>query len=108
VNIQTQEIALQALTDVHKKDIAVKEILLQRNELARDLAALSITEKVYPSQANFLLVRVTDAPGTYKYLMDKNIIVRDRSKVTLCANCIRITVGTPQENKSLITALQKL
>ena len=108
VNIQTQEIALKALQDVTKKDAAVREILEQRNILANDLGKLSITEQVYPSEANFLLVKVKDAPGTYKYLMDKNIIVRDRSKVTLCENCIRITVGTPQENKSLITALQKL
>ncbi|HKZ38625.1 MAG TPA: histidinol-phosphate transaminase [Chryseolinea sp.] len=108
VNIQTQEIALKALLDVDKKDAAVREILDQRSTLAKDLSELSITEKVYPSEANFLLVKVKDAPGTYKYLMDKNIIVRDRSKVTLCDNCIRITVGTPQENKSLITALQNL
>jgi len=108
VNIQTQEIALKALQDVAKKDAAVREILDQRIILAKDLAKLSITEEVYPSEANFLLVRVKDAPATYKYLMDKNIIVRDRSKVTLCKNCIRITVGTPLENKSLITALQKL
>jgi histidinol-phosphate aminotransferase len=108
VNIQTQEIALKALQDVTKKDAAVREILDQRSSLAKDLGKLSITEHVYPSEANFLLVKVKDAPGTYKYLMDKNIIVRDRSKVTLCDNCIRITVGTPQENKSLITALQNL
>jgi histidinol-phosphate aminotransferase len=108
VNIQTQEIALKALQDVTKKEAAVREILDQRSSLAKDLIKLSITEQVYPSEANFLLVKVKDAPGTYKYLMDKNIIVRDRSKVTLCDNCIRITVGTPLENKSLITALQNL
>lgn len=108
VNIQTQEIALKALQDVKKKNDAVEEIIEQRAQLANDLLQLSITEHIYPSDANFLLVKVKDAPGTYRYLMDKKIIVRDRSKVALCKNCIRITVGTPQENKSLITALQKL
>ncbi len=108
VNIQTQEIALNALQTVDKKDAAVREILQQRTLLANDLERLSITEQVYPSEANFLLVKVKDAPATYKYLMDKNIIVRDRSKVTLCNNCIRITIGTPEENRNLITALQKI
>jgi histidinol-phosphate aminotransferase len=108
VNIQTQEIALTALQDVKKKDSAVKEIIEQRATLEKDLLALSITQHIYPSDANFLLVKVKDAPGTYKYLMDKKIIVRDRSKVTLCKNCIRITVGTPEENKNLISALKKI
>ena len=108
VNIQTQEIALQALTEVTKKDNAVKEIIEQRTQLEQDLLQLPITEHVYPSDANFLLVKVKDAPGTYQYLMDKKIIVRDRSKVTLCKNCIRITVGTPQENENLIIALKNL
>lgn len=108
VNIQTQEIALQALSEVTKKDNAVKEIIEQRTLLEKDLLQLPITEHVYPSDANFLLVKVKDAPGTYQYLMDKKIIVRDRSKVTLCQNCIRITVGTPQENENLITALKDL
>jgi histidinol-phosphate aminotransferase len=108
VNIQTQEIALNALQDVKKKDEAVREIIKQREILAQDLQTLSITENIYPSDGNFLLVKVKDAPRTYRYLMDKKIIVRDRSKVTLCKNCIRITVGTPEENKNLISALRNL
>lgn len=108
VNIQTQEIALNALQNVKKKDDAVREIIKQREILEHNLRALSITENIFPSDGNFLLVKVKDAPGTYRYLMDKKIIVRDRSKVTLCKNCIRITVGTPEENKSLITALEKI
>jgi histidinol-phosphate aminotransferase len=108
VNIQTQEIASNALEDVKKKDTAVKEIIEQRKSLEENLLKLSITEYIYPSDANFLLVKVKDAPGTYRYLMDKKIIVRDRSKVTLCKNCIRITVGTPEENKNLILALKKI
>jgi histidinol-phosphate aminotransferase len=108
VNIQTQEIALNALQDVKKKDEAVREIIKQREILAQDLQTLSITENIYPSDGNFLLVKVKDAPRTYRYLMDKKIIVRDRSKVALCKNCIRITVGTPEENKNLISALRNL
>jgi histidinol-phosphate aminotransferase len=108
VNTQTQELALQTLDNVTKKEQAVTEIIQQRSVLAEALLKLPITEKVYPSDANFLLVRFKDAPSTYKYLMDKGIIVRDRSKVRLCANAIRITVGTPQENRNLITALQEL
>jgi histidinol-phosphate aminotransferase len=108
VNSQTQEIALKALADVGRKEKAVKEIIAQRATLTKDLIGLSITEQVYPSDGNFLLARVKDAPATYEYLMDRKIIVRDRSKVALCKNCLRITVGTPEENQNLIAALKKL
>lgn len=108
VNIQTQEIALNTLQNIDKKEKAVEEIIEQRTQLQQEILQLPITEHVYPSDANFLLVKVKDAPGTYRYLMERNIIVRDRSKVTLCKNCIRITVGTPQENKNLIAALRNL
>jgi len=108
VNIQTQEIALKTLQSIEKKDKAVKEIIGQRKILKEELLKLPITEHVYPSDGNFLLVKMKDAPGTYRYLMDKKIIIRDRSKVTLCKNCVRITVGTPNENENLINALKSL
>jgi histidinol-phosphate aminotransferase len=108
VNIVTQQVALAALKKPERKDKAVKEIIKERKLLAKELSTLRVTEHVYPSDGNFLLARVTDAPGIYRYLMNKKIIVRDRSKVTLCNNCIRITVGTPSENKRLIKALKKL
>jgi histidinol-phosphate aminotransferase len=108
VNIRTQELALDALENSHNKDEAVKEIIQERAKLAKALVKLRITEKVYPSDSNFLLVRVRDAQGTYQYLMNNRIIVRDRSKVILCYNCIRITVGTPAENARLIEELEKL
>lgn len=108
VNIQTQEIALKALEEVNKKESAVKEIIQQRAQLSKDLLQLPIVEHVYPSDANFLLVKFKDASRTYQYLMGEKIIVRDRSKVTLCKDCIRITVGTPKENKNLIAALKNL
>jgi histidinol-phosphate aminotransferase len=108
VNIKTQELALNALDQVAKKDSWVKEILDQREKLSVELQSLALVEKVYPSDANFLLVKVVDAPGTYKYLMEKGIIVRDRSKVILCYNSLRITVVTAEENLKLIQALKTI
>jgi histidinol-phosphate aminotransferase len=108
VNIRTQELALEALSNSQQKEKWVTEILTQREKLAHALTALAITQKVYPSEANFILVKVTDAHGTYKRLMDMGIIVRDRSNVRLCDNCLRITVGSPQENERLLTALRSI
>jgi histidinol-phosphate aminotransferase len=108
VNIRTQELALDVLDNVYRKDIWVDEILTQRDKLIKSLKALKIVDKIFPSDANFILVRVKDAPTTYQYLMDNGIIVRDRSRVALCYNCIRITVGTPQENETLVQALKQL
>lgn len=84
------------------------EIIQQREKLALALNNLKIVEKVYPSDANFILVRVKDAKKTYEYLLDKKIITRDRSKVILCDNCLRITIGTPQENERLLNALKSV
>ncbi|HEX5169001.1 MAG TPA: histidinol-phosphate transaminase [Cyclobacteriaceae bacterium] len=108
VNIKTQELALTALDNVTQKQKWVKEILIQREMLRNKLLSIDLVEEVFPSDANFLLVKVRNAPLTYKKLMDHGIIVRDRSKVILCDNCLRITVGTPSENKKLIEALNKL
>jgi histidinol-phosphate aminotransferase len=68
---------------------------------------LTLTEKVFPSDANFFLARVSDANAIYKYLVGEGIIVRNRNSVTLCGNCLRITVGTPEENNTLIEALKR-
>lgn len=108
VNIRTQELALDALENIYKKDIWVDEILSQRELLTKALRTLKVVDRVFPSDSNFLLVRVKDAPFTYNYLTEKGIIVRDRSRVSLCYNCIRITVGTPEENERLIQALKEL
>jgi histidinol-phosphate aminotransferase len=108
VNIFTQEQGLKALLQVDTKNKNVHEIIQERNTLAKSLTELSIVKKIYPSDANFLLVQVDNAPYTYEYLMQKGIIVRDRSKVTLCDNCIRITIGTPKENQDLLNALKML
>jgi histidinol-phosphate aminotransferase len=108
VNIRTQDLALDALENAYRKDIWVDEILTQRDKLIKSLKTVKVVDKIFPTDANFVLVRVKDAPATYQYLMDNGIIVRDRSRVTLCYNCIRITVGTPQENEILIHALKQL
>jgi histidinol-phosphate aminotransferase len=108
INIQTQELVLKALDNVKQKDQWVNEILRQRDVVVNELEKIKIVEKVFPSDANFVLARVKDASGTYRYLMDQKIVVRDRSKVKLCGNCLRITIGTPAENEILIKKLKKL
>ncbi|MNT78934.1 Histidinol-phosphate aminotransferase [compost metagenome] len=67
-----------------------------------------MVKKVYPSDANFILIEVEDALNTYNSLVDEGIIIRDRSKVTLCEGCLRITIGTPEENKTLLETLKTL
>ena len=106
VNILTQQQALKVLGNVSKKESQVKEILAQRDVLKNLLLSLTCVEEIYPSDSNFLLVKVNDANGIYKYLQDKGIIVRNRHRVTLCANCLRITVGTPTENAEIYNALK--
>jgi histidinol-phosphate aminotransferase len=108
VNIQTQDLALKALAFARQKDQWVMEIIAQRKKLATELAQLSITKKVFHSDSNFLLVQVQEAVKTYRYLMNRGIIVRDRSNVTLCNDCLRITIGTPAENDRLVKALNEM
>jgi len=86
----------------------VRMILEEREYLISNLIRLHIVEKIYPSDANFLLVKVNDADGIYKYLVDRGIIVRNRSSVSLCGNCLRITVGKEDENIKLIDSLKML
>jgi len=84
------------------------QILKEREPLAAALKMLPLVEKIYPSDANFLLVKVNDANGIYKKLVEKGVIVRNRNSVTLCGNCLRITVGTKKENSLLINSLKML
>jgi histidinol-phosphate aminotransferase len=108
VNIRTQELALDAMEHEMQKNEWVKEILEERGKMETALRKLSITKEVFPSDANFLLLRVKEAQETYRQLMNMGIIIRDRSKVALCYNCLRITIGTPAENERLVDALRKL
>ena len=86
----------------------VEEILSDRKHLYDALKTIPAVEKIYPSDANFLLVKVNDANGIYKYLVDKGVIVRNRNSVSLCGNCLRVTVGTNEENNILIDSLKML
>jgi len=83
----------------------VQQILSERNRLIQQLAQLDMVEKIYPSDANFVLVKFKNAKRVFNYLIQKQIIVRDRSVVIHCENSLRITVGTPAENDTLISAL---
>ncbi len=108
INILTQKLILEKLEQVEIKNNWVKEILSQRALMIEELEQLSIVEHIYPSDANFILVKVDDANLRYKQLVEKGIIVRNRNSVTLCENCLRITIGTAQDNKELLTALTSL
>lgn len=108
INQASQELALEALNNIEQVNSWIKETVQERSQLELALNALPLVERVYPSDANFLLVKTTDSKGIYQHLVDKGIIVRDRSKVELCAGCLRITIGTPEENVQLITTLQAL
>ena len=108
VNILTQQHALKVLEDVAKKERNVAEILVQRDVLRDLLLSVSCVKEVYPSDANFLLCKVSDANAIYTYLQQKGIIVRNRNRVTLCTNCLRITVGTPTENAEIYETLKEI
>jgi histidinol-phosphate aminotransferase len=107
VNRLTQDYALQMLQTADRVNRWVAILLQERAALQHRLAALPCVEKVYPSDANFLLVKFPDANATYQYLVEKGIIVRNRNAISLCGNCLRITVGTPSENEELINALNE-
>ena len=107
VNMLTQQQALDALRNAQQTKEWVKILKEERSRLMQLFAELPLTEKVFPSDANFFLARVSDANAIYKYLVGEGIIVRNRNSVTLCGNCLRITVGTPEENNTLIEALKR-
>ena len=106
VNQLTQDVALQSLFNQEKVKNEIAIIISERNQLIRDLQNVEIVEKVHPSDANFLLVQVDDATLRYKQLVKLGIIARNRTTQILCDNCLRFTVGTPDENKKLINTLK--
>jgi histidinol-phosphate aminotransferase len=105
INQATQLIALEALAQADKLPGMVAEIIQERKFLQTALPELPVVEKVYPSDANFILVQVTDANKIYKFLLDRGIVVRNRTNQFNCFNCLRISVGTPAENLKLVEAL---
>ncbi|MCK7560055.1 histidinol-phosphate transaminase [Chitinophaga sedimenti] len=106
INQATQELVEEALNNTQKINDWIKETVIERDKLVAGLVKLPAVLKVYPSDANFVLAKTTDAKALYNKLVEQGIIVRDRSKVELCAGCLRITVGTPEENVQLLNALQ--
>ena len=107
VNLLTQQHALEILKDPYQVDEWVKNILQERGKMVSAFLDLPICEKVYPTDANFFLAKMTDAQAIYDYLVAQGIIVRNRNKVQLCGNCLRITIGKKSENIELLAALRQ-
>ncbi|GHV50891.1 histidinol-phosphate aminotransferase [Bacteroidia bacterium] len=105
LNIFTTEYLLHRLDGNNQVEEQVKELLSQKDVLMKELVKYPFVEKVYPSDTNFLLVKVKDANALYNYLLEKKIVVRNRHTLPLCENCLRITVGAPEENSRLLHAL---
>jgi histidinol-phosphate aminotransferase len=108
ISILTQQIALKELEMEDRKEKWVKEILDERENLIQQLKSIKSVINVYPSDANFVLAKMKDAKLMYQKLIEREIVVRDRSSVILCDNCLRITVGTKTENQKLLNALMTI
>lgn len=108
LNQASQELAMEALANVAQVNDWTKKLVEERAKLSEDLIQVPGVTFIYPSDANFLLVKMESARKMYEALVDKGIIVRDRSKVTLCEGCLRITVGTPEENALLTGAMKQI
>ena len=106
VNILSQELALKFIDDTITRDQWVSTILESRNQMEDELKMIDFVQKVFPSDANFLLVKVNDPVNLYNHLKDNKLIVRDRSRVSLCAGCLRITIGTETENRKLLKLIR--
>lgn len=106
LNLLTQQQVLERLNNLFEVEQWVKLLLQERGRLMEAFKLLPICKTVYPTDANFFLAEMTDAQGIYDYLVEKGIIVRNRTRITLCKNCLRITIGTKQENAELLAALR--
>ncbi len=103
-----QKAILEALKNKSQVDEMIAEIVSEREKLIENLREFCFFTKLYPTDANFILVKTVNAEKIYKFLLNENIVVRNRSNVEMCLNCLRITVGTPQENESLLQTLEKI
>ena len=104
----TQELVLKALAQKDRVNDMIRELVSLRDQLAAEIIQLPAVEKVYPSDANFLLVKIDRAKEVYGRLLNSGIVVRDRSRVHLCEDCLRITVGKKEENEELLEALRRM
>ena len=107
INEASQQLTLKALQNIDLINLWIRETLAERDKLVLELKDFDFVLDIYPSDANFILVKTTDPKGIYNYLVSKGIIVRDRSKVELCEGCLRITIGTPEENITLKQTLKE-
>lgn len=107
VNEASQLLGLEALQNTDIVNEWITASVLQKELLIKEMGTFAFVVKLYPSDANFILVKVKDAAGLYQYLSAKEVVVRNRSKDPGCANCLRITIGTPEENELLIKLLKQ-
>jgi histidinol-phosphate aminotransferase len=107
INQATQELAIKALDNLEDVNTMIRETVKEREVLVKELVQLPMVKKVYPSDANFVLAKMGQATQVYNYLKEKGIIVRNRSNVMLCEDCLRITVGTPEQDKQLLNTLKE-
>lgn len=105
INEASQQLGLEALQDIETVNAWTKQVVEERNSIENKMQQLPFVEKIYPSDANFILVKVKDANHLYDYLSSNEVIVRNRSKDVNCSNCLRITIGIPEENKALLNLL---
>ncbi|MGM9732624.1 MAG: histidinol-phosphate transaminase [Prevotella sp.] len=108
INLLAQQQAMEILNDPYEVDKWARLILQERTRVMDSFRLLDFTKKIYPTDANFFLVEVEDAQATYDYLVSQGIIVRNRNRVTMCGNCLRITIGSKTENSELLAALRAL
>jgi histidinol-phosphate aminotransferase len=108
INQATQDLALAALQNIAQVNEWIKVTVSERDRLGNALSRMEAVKKVYPSDANFILAQIDNAHYIYNQLVDQGIIVRDRSKVVLCDDCLRITIGTVEENNHLLKAIEQL
>jgi histidinol-phosphate aminotransferase len=107
VNLLTQQKAMEVLKEPYETDKVIRILLQERARLISAFRDLPICEGIYPTDANFFLAKMTDAQKIYDYLVNKGIIVRNRTRISLCNNCLRITIGTKTENAELLSALRQ-
>ena len=107
VNDLTQNLAMKRLSDSFEVEKWIRTIIGERDRMVMAFKQLPICEKVYPTDANFFLAKVSDATKIYNYLIDRAIVVRNRTNVMLCDNCLRITIGSKTENNELLSALRQ-
>lgn len=108
INLLTQQQAMEELDNIEDVEKWVRMLLVERGRMINAFRDLPVCEEVYPTDANFFLAKVTDAQGIYDYLVSKGIIVRNRTRVRLCKDCLRITIGSKSENSELLSAMRSL